>query len=465
MKVVAFFLIIGMITGGGTIPHYALADEVGFVSDDFNQNILGCINEPEPITEILTDQGIARFSYDDKKNRISKTWLDSTTIYYYQGDRLDYEVDDGVEISFFYGHMEDGGEKYLGFSYMNETYYYGYGEDGRIDFLLDEDNNYVCKYEYDSFMKPISYQYVDGKFEIVSNESFIGNVNPICYYSWYYDRDIEYYYVGDGIYYDPLGQIYVNNVYSVDEEKLSSFIMQEYRSTEPSDIRVITDYYAYVMSLSDFGAKKYNNVSKSEWNDGKRWYDGIDRTELVARCIYAENTGEGLKDERVAIAVAIANRVLYKKQDQSAYGAVTRSSQFASINPGKYEKLHSDTANATKVMDKSLPAYQEAILLAITICHTTDKEIINSICRIPEYIDKQTEFLKLNKVYEDNWFSILDEQWYYNASWGKNKIKNVAIAGKSMFTKPIGTMKDVLKPYYRKGHNIFFEYGEDDGTN
>lgn len=50
-------------------------------------------------------------------------------------------------------------------------------------------------------------------------------------------------------------------------------------------------------------------------------------------------------------------------------------------------------------------------------------------------------------------------------NWGTEKIKNVAIAGKDIFRKPVGTVKDVLDPYYKKGHNIFFEYGVEDETN
>lgn len=465
MKIVAYFLVVGMLTGQ-SMPKYVSASEREFVErGNFEQNILNCINNPEPITEIVTEQGVVNFTYDEEKNRVSKTRSGNTIMYYYQGQKLALESNGNTEISYFYKCTEDENiDRYSGFTFENQTYYYGYGDDGRINFLLDAFGEYIVMYEYDDLMRPISYHYINGEFVVDTDKDFIGNINPICYYGWYYDRETEHYYIGDGIYYNTLKQVYVHNAYSVDEEKLSDFLHQNARSGESEVIREITDYYAYVMSDCVFGTKQYNNVSESEWNSGKRWYDGIDRTELVARCIYAENTGENLKDERVAIAVVIANRVLYKSQDTSAYAAVTRAQQFASINPAPYKWVATDTANARKPIDKSNPAYQQAVLLAITICRTTDQDIIKLIYKIPDYIKNQTEFLKLNKVYEDNLFGTSDGQWYYYASWGTEKIKNVAVAGKDIFLNPTGTMESILKPYYKMGHNIFFEYGVDDAA-
>lgn len=459
-KVVAL-LLLGCLVAGETAPGHALANDAEVLTpSDLAKNILECVCEPEPILEITTAEGTARFSYDGEKSRTVKMWNENTTSYYYQNDRLVLEVWGDKTISYFYEYSEEAGEeRYAGFIYDGDTYYYGYNENGRIDYILDSEDNYICSYEYNDSVIPEVYRCENDVFVVDTNENFVGNVNPVRYYGWYYDMETEHYYLGGGIYYNARAQLYVSNLYSVDEEKLASFCGSMGRSSMPEIVRQIIEHYTYLMGLASFGAQAYSVVSQAEWNNGKRWYDGVDQTEVVARCIYAENTGEDLKDERIAVAVAIANRVLYKSQDTSPYGAVTRISQFASVNPGSYAASVSDTANARKAFDKSKAYYQEAILLAATLDFTTNRDEIDLVCTVPAYITTQTEFLKLNTVYTDNLFGISNGQWYYYTSWGTQAIKDVAVAGKALFQNPTGTMEDNLGDYYRKGHNIFFNYG------
>lgn len=38
-------------------------------------------------------------------------------------------------------------------------------------------------------------------------------------------------------------------------------------------------------------------MTENQWNNGKCWYDGLNQTEVIARCIFGENNGE--KRERM----------------------------------------------------------------------------------------------------------------------------------------------------------------------
>jgi len=426
----------------------AKEDEVTF------QRILSMIENPEPMEQIFTDEGSVIFDYNELKERIQKTYFDKVVNYVYEDGVLISENGENT-IEFFYSWLDDIClcTKIV---VNEESYTLTYDEEYNVECICDKDGSVICQYKYTNTF-PQVFENKFGTFVLNEEDSFIGNINPIRYQGWYFDKECGHYYLGEGIYYDAVNCLYVNNPYMV----------KRTRSAEPEHIQAIAQAYSYFMSSPTYGAKSFANncVSKAEWNAGERWYDELESTEVIARCIFAEN--DGLKEaadagtsknngyyDRVAEAVVIMNRV-ESGMDEDPYAAVTRKSQFSTINPGSYSKYLDETVIARRAKSKTNSAWKEATLLACTLSYTTDSEEFEYMRTIPEYIDNQKYFVGLNYIYSKKLFTISDGMWYYN---GK-PIEDVALAGVALL-EPEGKPTTILKPYYKKGFNIFFNYVE-----
>ncbi len=449
--VVLFVTILMFVSSIGSVN--LLANE-GTGSGYDIEMILDCINEPEPINFITKNGETAVFTYDGDKKRLSKEIAEQGTIYEYSGDMLISEKRNDIQISYLYGKNDLQEEICTGLLYNGKTYWYGYDEEGRINYILDEVGNYICEYVYNEGVAPAVYEFTDTGVKLNESLWFIGNVNPLRYYGWYYDQEIMCYYLGKGVYYDISTNEYINNEYSLNEIRLHELFSDSTRnSTMPDIVYEIISDYTLKMGSQTYGATDYESVSESAWKQGKRWYDGIDEAEVIARCIFGENDGIDRENDRIAEAVVIANRVAEERGGQTtAYGVVTARSQFSTINPGNYSSSVSETKRARKALNKTEARTQQAILLAVTVCHTIDHSEMSLIYKFPEYIEKQTEFLGLNAVKSKNWMSVQGNQWYY----GSQAIKNVVLAGEVKLSSPGNTI-EILDQY--EGYNIFFNYG------
>lgn len=429
-------------------PVSTYADEDEFMY----QRVLELVEEPEPIEEISTNGVKVVFSYNDSKQRIKKISMDNTVEYFYEDGILVRE--NGVNnISFMYSFI-DGMYLCTSISMNNNTYTLVYDEMHNVESICTNDGSVICKYIYVNTF-PKVYENKSGRLVLNEDVEFIGNINPIRYQGWYYDKEIKHYYVGEGIYYDAVRNLYVNNPYKV----------KNMRSTEPAIIQTIAYAYSYFMSSSTYGATAFANdcVSEEEWEGGERWYSGLEHTEVIARCIFAEN--DGLKEtveagtsenngynDRVAEAVVIMNRV-EEGLDTNPYSAVTRKYQFSSINPGNYVAAVRDTAIARRAKSKTNSAWKEATLLACTLSYTTDRKEFEYMRTVPEYINGQKSFLALSYVYNNNLFSIQNGCWIYQ----NKEIEEVALAG-VVLLEPVKDSLNIIEEYNNKGYNIFFDF-------
>lgn len=78
-----------------------------------------------------------------------------------------------------------------------QTYYYVQGD---VVGLLNASGSMVVHYTYDPWGKPISV--TDGSGTEKTAATFIGNINPLRYRSYYYDSETGFYYL-QSRYYDP----------------------------------------------------------------------------------------------------------------------------------------------------------------------------------------------------------------------------------------------------------------------
>ena len=94
----------------------------------------------------------------------------------------------------------------LGFNYNNKTYFYIKDEMGNIVSIVS-DGIEVVRYIYDSYGNHQIYEVnQNGELILNNNLSFIGNINPIRYKSYYYDEETNLYYLNSRYYDSSIGR-------------------------------------------------------------------------------------------------------------------------------------------------------------------------------------------------------------------------------------------------------------------
>ncbi|MBQ7714537.1 MAG: RHS repeat-associated core domain-containing protein [Clostridia bacterium] len=150
-------------------------------------------------------QGIGSYSYDSSGIRISKTVGEVTHTYYLDGSKIICEqISDGTTLHFFY---DDAGRLFA-FENGSTRYYYVRNVLGEITGIIDTNGDYVVKYTYDAWGKPLDI--LDGSGNDVSNNAtHIANVNPFRFKGYYYDTESGLYYL-QSRYYDPNTGRFIN---------------------------------------------------------------------------------------------------------------------------------------------------------------------------------------------------------------------------------------------------------------
>ena len=129
------------------------------------------------------------YSYNESGIRTSKTVGENTTKFYLNGTNVIYQTDGETDIYFFY----DRNDEIVGFKYNDNNYFYVKNAMGDITDIADSSGVVVASYTYDPW----------GKVTSVSGSNLaIANLNPFRYRSYYYDDDIDMYYLQTR-YYDP----------------------------------------------------------------------------------------------------------------------------------------------------------------------------------------------------------------------------------------------------------------------
>lgn len=135
-----------------------------------------------------------KYKYDYNGNRIEKNINGTKTKYYYDGNKLIAEDRNGNVLTYLY----DGNSGLLGFTYLNYVYYYEKNKSDDIVGILDSNLNKIVTYEYDSWGKLISIKDKDNNE--VTSKYHIGSINPFRYRCYYYDSDLEMYYLKNRMY-------------------------------------------------------------------------------------------------------------------------------------------------------------------------------------------------------------------------------------------------------------------------
>ena len=119
------------------------------------------------------------YAYDAIGLRTSKTVGTVIHNYYYADGRLLRETYGSNVLDFFY---DQNGYPYA-LRFNDTMYYYITNLQGDVMYLVDSSGATVASYEYDPFGN------------IISQSGSMATINPLCYRGYYYDADLDMYYL------------------------------------------------------------------------------------------------------------------------------------------------------------------------------------------------------------------------------------------------------------------------------
>lgn len=394
---------------------------------------------PDPIGAICTVGGdTASFTYDGNGNRVKKYFNGEVTSFYYDdGNYLIQEYSSNGAIDYKYENI-DGVYVCNGITLNGVKYLFQYDEYGNVAYILSEDLDVLCQYNYGE-TTVTCLEYVNGSWVENDQKNFIGNINPIQYNGWYFDRETNCFYLGNGIYYDYANNTHIMNAFSL-RNSVSMRANNYYGEAAQTALGLL--------NMPSYSTAR-TQVSESEWNAGKRWYDGLSVEELAARCIYGENFHPDSYADRLGVLRVIANRMA--TLGGTVRQVITQYQQFSTINPKDYSPNACPYSRAMK--NPSDPVWKEATilgcLLGITVSIT---DLGESVGGWPTGIDTQINFRGLTAVYAN--LTIKNGYLYL----GSRRMNNPAIAGVGKINVTSSSTVDSLLSQYsgNNRYNIFF---------
>lgn len=303
---------------------------------------------------------------------------------------------------------------------------------------MSEDLDVLCQYNYGE-TTVTCLEYVNGSWVENDQKNFIGNINPIQYNGWCFDRETNCFYLGNGIYYDYANNTHIMNAFSL-RNSVSMRANNYYGEAAQTALGLL--------NMPSYSTAR-TQVSESEWNAGKRWYDGLSVEELAARCIYGENFHPDSYADRLGVLRVIANRMA--TLGGTVRQVITQYQQFSTINPKDYSPNACPYSRAMK--NPSDPVWKEATilgcLLGITVSIT---DLGESVGGWPTGIDTQINFRGLTAVYAN--LTIKNGYLYL----GSRRMNNPAIAGVGKINVTSSSTVDSLLSQYsgNNRYNIFF---------
>ena len=187
------------------------------------------------------------YTYNENGIRTSKTVDNVTTTYYLDGTNIIEQIAGNTVLHFYY----DSNDEVIGFEYNSDNYYYVKNATGDVVGIADSDGNIVASYTYDPWGKVLS----------VTGDETIGNLNPFRYRSYYYDSDIQMYYL-QSRYYDPEVGRFINcddvNYIGITESGIS-YNPFAYCENDPVDNTDSVGYGPWVRHLSLWDYRRIHN--------------------------------------------------------------------------------------------------------------------------------------------------------------------------------------------------------------
>lgn len=190
-----------------------------------------------------TKDGVSiNINYDGFGLLKSKMVGTSITAFNYVNGLLLLEIRGTDIITYLYSNKD-----IIGFAYHNVIYYYEKNIQNDVIAIRDINHNIVASYIYDAFG---NHQVTNPDGSINTSSSFIGNINPIRYRSYYYDTDLKMYWLTTR-YYDPeVGRFISPDYYSyLDYEDFHGLNLYCYCYNNPANYIDIFGHEAVLISI------------------------------------------------------------------------------------------------------------------------------------------------------------------------------------------------------------------------
>lgn len=159
----------------------------------------------------LDNKESLNFTYDNNCNRLTKSYNQGTTYYTYdENNKLIEERNSANIIKYILGEEEN----LVGFEVEGIKYSYVFdSSNDNVIAIKDESGKTIAKYEYDEKNSAkVLGENEEGKWiDKAGDDSFIGNINPYRFASFYFDKESGYYYYGGCYYNAETGKYYLDN--------------------------------------------------------------------------------------------------------------------------------------------------------------------------------------------------------------------------------------------------------------
>ena len=177
------------------------------------------------------------------------------------------------------------GSELIGFNYNDKTYSYVKDVTGNILAII-KDGEEVVRYIYDSYGNTQVYGYDNnGELEVNNSDSFIGNINPFRYKSYYLDKESGLYYLNSRYYNSEVGRfISPDDISYLDNKTINGLNLYCYCVNNPvmyadpegqSAILIGLIIGAIIGACIGFGAATYIDYQDDGeiFNGSVAWYD------------------------------------------------------------------------------------------------------------------------------------------------------------------------------------------------
>ncbi|WP_088069978.1 DUF6531 domain-containing protein [Gottfriedia luciferensis] len=222
------------------------------------------LNNLTMVKKVSDNSEVAKYKYDNQNRRIYKEVGSNITKFVYDGDSIlpIYETDNNGKITYKYIYNANDELVARYDAIGSKKYYYHLNQHGDVIAVTDDNGSVVASYEYDAW----------GNVE--SKSGSYADVNPIRYAGYYYDSEINLYYLIARYYNSQNGTFISRDNFSGDNSDIFGQNGYLYVSGNPVFYVDKTGNYQAIDGIS---VKKYDQKTVSGYNywkqDGYEYYE------------------------------------------------------------------------------------------------------------------------------------------------------------------------------------------------